>query len=153
MVEEMFEYASLVRGALNRLSSSAPMATIRSHGDTEEARARSWVMAQYLVYMGCSDVRVLEASRHDHPDPGKKFVWVDAEGVSVDINARRLPKSETLVIISEVSVFHSTFEKPAQTKVTRSALKARPVYVEAYETLLRKNPALKHPRGVPGQAS
>lgn len=152
MVEEIFENSSLIRGALIRFRDLPEVSAIHANGEDAETEANAWILAQYLQYAGAEKVSVVTGTI-----PGSAgdltHTWVEADGVTADISAKRFPASQTLVVISAQSVFHSLVDSPARTNVTPASLKKHGEYVEAYKTLLRKHPALKTPAGSQVEAS
>lgn len=147
MVEELFEYACMIRGSLKRFRSSTELAAIHCGCPSQESKAYAWILAQYLRFMGCKAVVVVAANAG-----GETFTWVETDGITLDICADRLPGSQTLLVLSEQSVFHSVFEAVSRTRVTQKALDARPDYVSAYEVLLKKNPVLRNPEALEAQS-
>lgn len=140
MIEELFEHACLIRGSLKRFHHVPEISSLGDRGVEAEAEAHAWVLAQYLQFMGSTSVFVVSAQRD-----GVGYTWVEADGASVDICAHRLPGSETVLVLSEQSVFHSLFEGTERARLTKKAIEARPDYVTAYDVLLARNPVLKNP--------
>lgn len=146
MVEEIFENSSLIRGALLRYRDLPEMSTLRANGQEAETEANAWILAQYLQYAGAEKVAVVTGKIPGNSGDAAHS-WVEADGITADIAAKRFPESHTLIVISAQSVFHSLIDSPSRTKVTPVNLKKHHEYVEAYKTLLRKHPALKSPAG------
>lgn len=145
MVEQIFEYACLIRGAILRHRNKPALSELAYANPSESS---AWLAAQYLARMGCNQVTIAKGTRALEDGQSLIQFWVEADGVAVDIQAERLPASHTSVIIADNSIFHEVFGafgKIRRQPVTAKALEGRQDLVRAFNHLLGQNPALKNP--------